>query len=97
MHNWWAQVLVEYGALIFVLYVVAYMWLLRRVLAGVLRTRNERLRLAGEALFCSPAGFAVASRSPSSIVGPPVHRALTGLCIAFVAVTPRAEETPCTS
>lgn len=85
MHNWWAQVLVEYGAIVFTCYVVVYAGLLWLMLLGIRRTNDPPLRHTGEALFCSLVGFSLASISASSVLGLPVQWALIGLCIAFVA------------
>jgi teichuronic acid biosynthesis protein TuaE len=97
MHNWWAQVLVEYGVLVFAGYRWRFVTLLWSLLAASRKADDDRLRHVGEALFCSLVGFSFASMSPSSIVDLPVQWALLGLCIAYVAYAGTKEAKLCTS
>lgn len=97
MHNWWAQVLVEYGVLVFGGYLLVLIALLWSLLMAARKASDERMRSLGAALFCSLVGFFFASISPSSIIDLPAHWAFLGVCIAYVAATRSKESELCTS
>ena len=68
-HNWYLEVLVNYGILIFVGYLVFY-WSMLKKTYQVLRTHwnDPKMRLIGVAVLGSLIGFLLASMSPSYVI-----------------------------
>lgn len=67
-HNWWLEILVNYGILVFIGYIIFYLsiiWKLRKIYYEKL-SANEKLICEG--LLVSLIGFFFASLSPSSII-----------------------------
>jgi teichuronic acid biosynthesis protein TuaE len=68
LHNWWLEVLVNYGVFIFVGYVITYLGLIRSLWCRWRRTKDYKERMVCEALLVALIGFSVASTSSSSIM-----------------------------
>jgi len=69
LHNWWLEILVNYGIIIFAGYVAMYFWLIWSLLRNLKVARDSWERMIGEALLVALIGFALASVSSSSIMG----------------------------
>jgi len=68
LHNWWLEVLVNYGVLIFGGYVAVYIGIVRDLWHVWRRARARGERVIAEAVLVSMVAFAVASMSSSSIM-----------------------------
>lgn len=85
LHNWWLEVLIDYGVFIFAGYIVMYFGLIRRLWCSWHKTIKCEERMIVEALLVSLVGFAVASISSSSIMAFMPHWLLFAFAIALSA------------
>lgn len=67
-HNWWLEILVDYGVLIFGLFLAFYIGLLWNVFRVFRSTANQTLRMVALATLVSLAEFSVASMGPSGVI-----------------------------
>lgn len=67
-HNWWLEILINYGLFIFFGYVAMYLGLLRRLWRDWRMSKDRAERMTAEALLVALVGFTVASVSSSSIM-----------------------------
>jgi teichuronic acid biosynthesis protein TuaE len=68
LHNWWLEVLVNGGVLVFVGYLAFYATLLWRLFRVARRTQDRLLALTATALFTALVGYVLGSLSPSSAI-----------------------------
>ncbi|NLP33732.1 MAG: hypothetical protein GX359_00865 [Clostridiales bacterium] len=69
LHNWWLEVLVNYGIIIFVGYVVVYICIVRNLWYVWHKTQDRMDRMIAEPLLLALIGFIFASMSPASVIG----------------------------
>jgi teichuronic acid biosynthesis protein TuaE len=69
MHNWWMEMLLEYGIIIGVLFIWFYLSLMWNLLKIYVSSPSHFYKLFAEGLFLSLVAFFMASISPSSIRG----------------------------
>lgn len=69
MHNWWMELLVNYGVIIFTAFLVFYIGILRKLYSIYMEPAQEKLGFLAEALLISLILFPIAVVSPSSIMG----------------------------
>lgn len=93
-HNWWLEVLMEYGVLVFVGYVALYVGLIRGLWRAWRASHDRVHRMVAEALLLSMVGFAVAGVSSSSIMAFKPQWLLFAFAIGFVGYHRAGEETP---
>jgi teichuronic acid biosynthesis protein TuaE len=67
-HNWWLEILINYGIFIFVGYIAFYVRLLFNLWRGWCRAKDRTERMIVEAIMVALVGFAIASISSSSIM-----------------------------
>jgi teichuronic acid biosynthesis protein TuaE len=67
LHNWWVEVLVNYGVIVFWSYLLFYLGLLKEMV-GVLRWGSPNLKGIAEPLLISLVSFSVACIGPSSLI-----------------------------
>jgi teichuronic acid biosynthesis protein TuaE len=67
-HNWWLEMLVDYGVPVFVLFLVFYLGLLWSLFRIFRRAENQTLKVVSLAGFVSLAEFSVASMSSSGLI-----------------------------
>ena len=92
-HNWWLEILVNYGIFVFIGYIIFYLsiiWKLRKVYYGKL-SRYEKIIC--ESLLISLIGFSLASLSPSSIMAFRPQWLLFAFALAFLNYIFNKEET----
>jgi teichuronic acid biosynthesis protein TuaE len=92
-HNWWLEMLVNYGVFIFVSYLIFYFSLikkLRKIYYGKI-SRNEK-RIC-EGLLISLIGFSFASFGPSSIIAFKPQWLLFAFALSFLNYILKKEET----
>ncbi|MGB3479106.1 MAG: O-antigen ligase family protein [bacterium] len=83
-HNWWLEILTNYGILIFICYIAVYLWLIIRLWRSWCRTNVPKERMITEALLLSLVGFSVASISSSSIMAFEPNWMLFAFALAFL-------------
>lgn len=79
MHNWWMEMLLEYGVIIAALFIWLYLSLMWNLLKIYMYSPSRFYKLFAEGLLLSLVAFFMASISPSSI------RSMAGLWIIFGA------------
>lgn len=83
LHNWWLEVLVDYGIFIFAGYLIFYLSIVRRLWRMYKHTTGTQ-RMICEALLLSLVGFSIASVSSSSIMAFAPQWILFGFSLAFL-------------
>ena len=68
LHNWWLEILVNGGILVFAGYVAFYASLLYSLFTVATRTSNVLMALAATALFTALLGYLLGALSPSSAI-----------------------------
>lgn len=72
MHNWWLEILVNFGVLIFVLYMVLYVWMLWRLLQLARRNISPQIsplvRWGAVSSLASLTGFIFGGVAPSTAI-----------------------------
>jgi teichuronic acid biosynthesis protein TuaE len=68
LHNWWLEVLVNGGLLVFVGYLLFYAGLLWGLFRVAVRTKQALIALAATALLAALAGYTFGALSPSSAI-----------------------------
>jgi teichuronic acid biosynthesis protein TuaE len=68
LHNWWMEVLVNGGILVFVGYLLFYAALLGNLVVIAVRTRRQLLAFTATSLFAALMGYVFGSLSPSSAI-----------------------------
>jgi teichuronic acid biosynthesis protein TuaE len=82
-HNWWVELLVDYGVFIFAGYLLLYLSIVRR-LWRIHKHTTGAWRIICEALLLSLVGFSIASVSPSSIMAFTPNWMLFAFALAFL-------------
>ncbi|WP_394186936.1 O-antigen ligase family protein [Metabacillus halosaccharovorans] len=91
VHNWWIEILVNNGVLVFVGYIILYLTILIN-LYSIFKTVNNRLeKMVCEALLGAFIAFIIASISPSSISNLNYHWILLAFAIGFIHVIKNKE------
>lgn len=67
-HNWWLEILVDYGIFVFIGYVAVYIGIIRRLWCSWRKAADRKERMVAESLLLALIGFSVASISSSSIM-----------------------------
>lgn len=83
-HNWWAEVLVQYGVFIFTSYLLFYLSLIIRLYAIYPRLSDKTERMICEGLLVGLVGFFFASISSSSIMALNPHWLFFAFALAFL-------------
>jgi teichuronic acid biosynthesis protein TuaE len=93
IHNWWAEVLVNFGVWVFAAYVVFYAWMVIRLwrLASLRHSPglSPVLRWAALSCFLSLAGFLFGGMAPSTCIHFTPMWSVVGLSVAVVALGER--------
>ncbi len=84
VHNWWVEILANYGILIFVGYVVFYLSLLFVLYKAYGKLQSTGEKMLGEAILVALVGFSFASISSSSIMALGAHWLLFAFALAFL-------------
>ncbi|MBP7232325.1 MAG: O-antigen ligase family protein [Syntrophaceae bacterium] len=84
IHNWWLEILVNYGVPVFIGYVFLYfnviynLWLIHK------RLQERYEKMICESLLMGWVGFSLSSISPSSLAGFPPQWLYLGFILAFI-------------
>jgi teichuronic acid biosynthesis protein TuaE len=84
LHNWWLEILVNYGVLVFTAYVVMCLSLIKRIWQIWRASRRRRDKMISEALLVSLVIFFFASISSSNIMAFKTQWYLFAFAIAFL-------------
>ncbi len=87
VHNWWAEIAVNYGIFIFAGYVILYITLILNLWRAHKRIRERTEKMICEALLIGLVSFFTASISSSSIIAFPPHWIFFGFALAFLNYT----------
>jgi teichuronic acid biosynthesis protein TuaE len=68
IHNWWAEILVHYGTLVFAGYIILYPWLIKELFKLFWASKTSEDKMISLSLCTSLAAFSLASISPSSLM-----------------------------
>jgi len=83
LHNWWIEILADYGIFIFIGYLAFYFGLINN-LWKAWRHASVQEKLICESILLSLIGFPLTSLSPSSIMGFEPHWLIFGFALAFL-------------
>lgn len=84
VHNWWAEILVNYGIFIFAGYVILYISFFLNLWRAYRRLNFQPEVMICEALLVGLVSFFMASISSSSIIAFPPQWIFFGFCLAFL-------------
>lgn len=84
IHNWWLEILTNYGILIFFGYIAMYIGIMKNLLHIWRKASNRKERMIAESLLLSLVGFLFASISSSSIMAFNPQWLLFGFALAFL-------------
>lgn len=73
LHNWWVELLSNYGIIIFIGYIIFYFNIFRNLFKTYIKLNNKDEKMICEALLIGSACFTVASISSSSIMAQGFH------------------------
>ncbi|WP_257350254.1 O-antigen ligase family protein [Pseudalkalibacillus decolorationis] len=68
LHNWWAEIMVNYGLLIFTGYVLIYFGIIFKLYKAFKNSVSSQTKMISEALFIGFIVFSISSISPSSVM-----------------------------
>lgn len=83
-HNWWLEIMINYGIFVFVGYVAVYIGIIRGLWRFWRKTADRRERVIAESLLLALIGFSAASISSSSIMAFNPQWMLFAFAIAFL-------------
>lgn len=96
MHNWWAEVLVNFGVIIFVLYIALYGWMLWRLwkLASLKISPNISpvIRWGAISSLAALTGYFIGGMAPSTAIHFTPMWILYGIGLAVIALGEREKE-----
>jgi|GEM_PF-822538 len=84
MHNWWMEMLLEYGIIITILFIWFYLSMIWRLFKIYINSPTRNYKMFAEGLLLSLVVFFMASISPSSIRGMPALWIVFGQSLAFI-------------
>ncbi|HHU81354.1 MAG: O-antigen ligase family protein [Dethiobacteria bacterium] len=93
-HNWWLEILVDYGVIVFCGYLVVYVGIVRTIWLAWRKAVDRKERMIAESLLLSLIGFSLASISSSSIMAFNPQWMLLAFAVAYLNYNgrPREEE-----
>ncbi|MHA1343898.1 MAG: O-antigen ligase family protein [Promethearchaeota archaeon] len=94
-HNWWLEILVDYGILVFVGYIIFYIGIMRNLWKIYRKKQKIEEKMICEALLVSLVGFFFASISSSSIMAFKPQWLLFAFALSFLNYFRNKEEKMC--
>jgi teichuronic acid biosynthesis protein TuaE len=85
LHNWWLEVLVNYGTLVFIGYVAVYLTLLVSMFKAYQRAADIKQKQISQALLLSLVAFSIGAISSSSVFTFFPQWILFGISIAYLS------------
>lgn len=86
LHNWWLEILVNYGVFVFFLYLVFYIKLLYELFMVAVRAGPGMLSVLGEGCLLALVGFPLAAISSSSLIYARFMWILFGIALCVVNI-----------
>ncbi|MDD4239448.1 MAG: O-antigen ligase family protein, partial [Desulfotomaculaceae bacterium] len=86
LHNWWLEILANYGIFVFVLYLTFYVKLLYELFVVAVRAGQGLLRVLGESCLLALVGFPIAAVSSSSLIYARFMWILFGIALCVVNI-----------
>ncbi|MBD1372181.1 O-antigen ligase family protein [Hazenella sp. IB182357] len=90
IHNWWMEILVNYGVIVFVLYMALYLWMIWRLWKIASHKSNQvvsqALRFGALATFISLIGFFIGGMTPSTAIHYTPMWCLYGIGLAVIVL-----------
>lgn len=83
-HNWWLEILVNYGIIIFIGYIIFYFSLIFKLGKIYFRKISSKQKRISEGFLVSLVGFSFASLGPSSIIAFKPHWLLFAFALSFL-------------
>jgi len=93
MHNWWMEILVGYGIIVFILYLLVYIRMAKNLYSTVLKANDKFVRTVSLGLLCIMASFIISSLSSSSNITSEWLWLFWGIVIAFIGYIEEHVET----
>lgn len=84
VHNWWVEILANYGVLIFIGYIILYMHIIANLIKIHNKCKNAIDKMIGEALFVAWIIFPIGALSSSSIMAEPTQWIIMGFSLAYI-------------
>jgi teichuronic acid biosynthesis protein TuaE len=84
VHNWWAEIMLNYGVIIFILYVLLFFYLINRTYRIYKSIKSSNEKMVAEGLLLALITFSLASISPSSIMTLNYNWMLFAFAISFI-------------
>jgi teichuronic acid biosynthesis protein TuaE len=84
IHNWWFEVLINYGIFIFLGYLFFFFGIIRSLWRVWKKSIDRNEKMLAEALFISLVGFLISSISSSSIMAVTAHWLLYAFSVSFI-------------
>ena len=89
IHNWFMDILVGYGIIVFALYIVMYIYILRRLFLNYFYSKDAFIKNTSLILFSYVVAFIISSTSSASNIIIEWQWVFWGIIIAFVQYTER--------
>ena len=87
IHNWFLEVLVNYGIFIFVGYMIFFLGMVYKTYSVLKQNNNDRnMKIIGVAILGSMIGFIFASISPSSIMAYKPHWMMYAIGLSYINI-----------
>lgn len=86
IHNWWAEILVDYGLGIFICFVLVYITLIVYMFKISRVVKDSKEKMVSEGLFCGLIVYFLACMSPSSFIGLEYNWLFLAFCVGFVNI-----------
>lgn len=93
IHNWWAEILVGYGLLIFTGYLYIFFRMAKVLFTSHLKCNNQFIKNTSLSLFCIMIAFSIGSVSSSSNIPTQWLWLFWGIVIAYIGVSEKTIET----
>jgi teichuronic acid biosynthesis protein TuaE len=91
IHNWWAEIFVEYGVLIFIGYILMFLYLMWNLFIIRRKAEDQITCLISSALFTSMCVFVLASISPNSFMTLNYNWLLIGFALSYINYKKRSK------
>jgi teichuronic acid biosynthesis protein TuaE len=85
-HDWWMEILSEYGILVFIGYILIYVFVIIKLIKGYIATHMAEAGI----MIASMLGFFIACVAPSSLLRIPMQWLMLALAIATIGIMERA-------
>lgn len=85
-HNWWIELLSEYGILIFTLYLVFFVMLFKKVVQVYKQASQDMEKKLGQALILGLVGFLISCTGPGYFIAFRPQWLLLAMCLTYISL-----------